>query len=158
MLTLDQVNRLIIAPALELLPAAMDRPYARVQMLAIHLQEDPRQERIQRGNGPARGLWQFERGGGVRGVLSHPSSSALADSVCVARAVVAEEGAVWRALQTDDILAACFARLLLWTDPRPMAKDAAEGWALYARVWRPGKPHPEKWDNNYARAKFAIME
>lgn len=154
---LKSMNERVLTPALQLLPAQMDRPLARIMMLAINLQEDPLQERIQRGNGPARGLWQFERGGGVRGVLAHPSTAAIADSVCVARAVVAEESAVWRLLQTDDVLAACFARLLLWTDPKPMATNADEGWGLYARVWRPGRPHPEKWNDNYARAHTTIM-
>lgn len=157
MLTLKQINDRILTPALQLLPDRMDSPRARIQLLAIHLQEDPLQERIQRGNGPARGLFQFERGGGVRGVLSHESTNDYAVTVCTARGVSPEDKAVWQSLETDDILAGCFARLLLWTDPKAMAQNANQGWGLYARVWRPGKPHPEKWDDNYARAEHTIM-
>ena len=156
-MTLDELNDRVLTPALELLPDRMESPRARVMLLAINLQEDPLQERTQRGNGPARGLFQFERGGGVRGVLSHPATAEVASVVCTARGVAPEERAVWNSLQTDDILAACFARLLLWTDPKPMAQNAGQGWGLYARVWRPGKPHPEKWDDNYARAEHTIM-
>ena len=29
-------------------------------------------------NGPARGFWQFERGGGVAGVIAHPASRQIA--------------------------------------------------------------------------------
>lgn len=157
MLTLQQLNSQVLTPALQLLPNKMDTSDARVELLAITQQEDKQQERVQRNGGPAHGLWQFEKGGGVHGVLTHPASADLAESVCTARGVVAEEGAVWRALPTDDILAAALARLLLWTDPKPMARNASEGWGLYARVWRPGKPHPEVWDDNYARAQKAVQ-
>lgn len=157
MLTLTQINDNILTPALQLLPVQMDSKPARIMLLAINLQEDPMQERIQRGMGPARGLWQFERGGGVRGVLSHDATEGMAEAICVARGVMAEEGAVWRNLQTDDILAACFARLLLWSDPKPLPTEANGGWGLYARVWRPGKPHPDRWNANYERAHETIM-
>lgn len=157
MLTLEQVNQTIITPALQLLPPEMDRPRARIQLLAIGLQESEFKHRVQMGGGPARGFWQFERGGGVRGTLAHEDSAEYASMICTARGVKPEEFAVWNALATDDILAACFARLLLWTDPKPMAQNAGQGWGLYARVWRPGKPHPEKWDDNYARAEHTIM-
>ena len=48
------------------------------------------------------------------------------------------------ALEHDDVLAAAFGRLLLWTDPRapPAVGDESGAWALYLRCWRPGKPRP----------------
>lgn len=154
---LQTLNRTVITPALQLFPPHMDTPRARVELLAIQQQEDRDQERYQRGGGPARGLWQFERAGGVRGVLRHEETREMAHAICVARGVLAEENAVWRRLPNDDILAACFARLLLWSDPKPMAQNAIEGWALYARTWRPGKPRPDEWEGNYARSETAVL-
>ncbi len=162
MLTLKTINQGTITAALALLPSAMDSAQARVMLLAIQQQEDPEQRRAQRvivagkaRKGPARGLWQFERSGGVAGVISHPSSRYWAAKVCEARGVPFSAAKVWAALETDDVLAAAFARLLLFTDPKPLPAlgDAAGAWKLYCnRTWRPGKPHPAKWAGNYARA------
>lgn len=146
-----------ILPALAMLPKSMGFDAAQVMLLAIGLQESRLQFRRQMGNGPARGLWQFEKGGGVRGVLRHPATEKLAAAICLELGVVAQEWAVWHALETDDILAAVFARLLLWTDPDPLPTTAAAGWDLYARTWRPGKPHPERWPDNYQQAQAAVM-
>lgn len=45
-------------------------------------------------------------------------------------------------------------RLLLYTDPKslPEIGDAQAAWDLYQRVWRPGKPHRQTWDDLYAVA------
>lgn len=51
----------------------MDSAAARCQMLAIGLQESRLQHRRQNG-GPARGFWQFEKGGGVKGILFHETA------------------------------------------------------------------------------------
>ena len=161
-----------IIPGLALLPVAMDTPQARVLMLAISGQEADFHHRWQvfdrarpDAMGAARGLWQFERGGGVRGVLTHARSSALAIEVCRARGVappmVAE---VYAALHRDDVLAAAFARLLLWTSPRPLPAigDVEGAWQMYLREWRPGaytNGNPaqreglrRKWGGYYAEA------
>ena len=52
------------------------------------------------------------------------------------------------------MLAAAAARLLLFTDPKrlPQLGDEAGAWALYLRVWRPGKPHKRTWPALYARS------
>lgn len=150
----------MIDAGLALLPARMDTPAARVMLVAIALQESRMKHRRQLvGNppkplGPAAGLWQFEKGGGIKGVLTHPASAAQAREVCKARGVEPTVDAVWSALQYDDVLACALARLLLWTDPHrlPEVGDADGAWALYLRVWRPGKPHPETWGNLYAQA------
>jgi hypothetical protein len=65
---------------------------------------------------------------------------------------------VWLALETDDILAARLARLLLWTDPRPLPVrgDAAAGWNYYIRNWRPGKPHPQTWGAFWREAEALV--
>lgn len=147
-----EIEATAIGPGLALLPTAMDSRKARVMIRSTFLQESRMKYRAQivdgGGKGPARGLGQFERGGGVKGVLTHPASKALAQSVCASRRVSADPRSVWLALETDDVLAAAFARLLLWTDPRPLPElsDTDGAWDCYVRNWRPGKPHRKTWD------------
>uniref|UniRef100_UPI00334158FE hypothetical protein n=1 Tax=Castellaniella defragrans TaxID=75697 RepID=UPI00334158FE len=152
-------------PALDLLPAKMGAIEARVMLLAIALQESNLAHRWQvvdlkypERKGPARGLLQFEQGGGVKGVLTHTASRDYAADVCLARGVVAAPAQVYAALDQDDVLAVALGRLLLWTDPRalPGVNDAPAGWDLYQRVWRPGKPHPDKWPGNHRIARAAL--
>lgn len=154
---LQQIRRSAIAPALALLPAKMSGAQAEVMLLAIGLQESRFEHRRQIG-GPAVGFWQFEQGGGVLGVLTHPSSRDHAQSVCRARGIPASASAVYSALVTDDVLAAAFARLLLWTDPAalPAVGAQASAWDLYLRTWRPGKPHPGTWKGLYMQAMNAV--
>ncbi len=149
---LQQIRASAIAPALKLLPAKMSGRRAELMLLSIGLQESRLIHRRQIG-GPARGLWQFEKGGGVRGVLEHPATQTLARSVCQARGVPATDAAVYTALEHDDVLAAAFARLLLWADPEPLPAvgEVQRAWALYLRTWRPGKPHRQTWDALYAQ-------
>ena len=61
---------------------------------------------------------------------------------------------VWTALETNDVLAGVFARLLLWTDAKPLPAigDEQGAWAYYLRNWRPGKPHPQTWPGFYRQA------
>lgn len=156
-MTLSEIRERAIAPALALLPARMSSREAEIMLLAIGLQESRFQHRRQIG-GPARGFWQFEQGGGVRGVLRHSASREHALSVCRVRNVIATEGAVYAALEHDDVLAAAFARLLLWTDPKalPALGDEQAAWDLYLRTWRPGKPHRHTWGALYAKALEAV--
>lgn len=152
-LSLYQADQYVLAPALRLLPTRMDSPEARVMLHAIGLQEGRYAHRRQI-RGPARGLWQFEQGGGVAGVLRHRATADLAAKVCAKRRVDATPAAVYNRLEGDDVLAAAFARLLLWSDPRalPRLGDAQGAWDLYIRTWRPGKPHRHTWDGLYRQA------
>jgi hypothetical protein len=147
----------VIGPALALLPCNMNTPAARVLLLAIALQESALRYRRQVG-GPAVGLWQFERGGGVRGVLQHRASRLRALMLCEARGVPPTDEEVYEALERDDVLAAGFARLLLWTDPMALPRLGYEwtAWEAYIRTWRPGKPHSKRWPANYASALAAV--
>lgn len=152
-----------IDSALALLPQAMDSAPARVMLQAIGLQESRLTARVQivngGGQGPARGLWQFERGGGCAGVLKHSASRYWMHSVCTARGVKPSPAELWAALATDDVLAAAAARLLLFTDPKrlPVLGDIEGAWALYLRVWRPGKPHWHTWPALYAQAADVVQ-
>lgn len=137
----------------KLLPMKMDSHFARVNQAAIGQQESGYLVRRQYGNGPARGYWQFEEGGGVKGVMEHKSTAELARSVCHARGVPFVRRAVWEALETDDVLAAAFCRLLMWTDSGKLPVSEPEGWSMYIRTWRPGKPHIDKWPASW---KFGL--
>ena len=154
-----------ISEALALLPPGMDSREARVMLVAIGLQESRFKYRRQLvGNppkpvGPAAGFWQFEKGsaasrGGVWGVFLHESTNRHVKTLCAARGIPASPSNIWETIQTDDVLAAGIARLLLWTDPQrlPAVGKEAEAWALYLRTWRPGKPHPATWPALYADA------
>jgi hypothetical protein len=143
-----------IDDAFALLPPKMDGAASRVLLLAIALQESGFKSRRQYGNGPARGYWQFEASGGVIGVLAHHSTATHARIVCGLRDVKPIVTDVHAALEFDDVLAAAFARLLLWTDRHalPALGDERGAWAYYLRTWRPGKPHADRWPANYAEA------
>lgn len=165
MIVLDAILHNAINPALGLLPAKMDTDAARVMMLAIGLQESRFQYRFQKTTdpyrkGPARGFWQFERGGGVIGVMTHRHTEELAEEICKARGVLFDSSLIHARLEFDDILAACFARLLLWADSKPLPKvdaDHEDAWLCYVRNWRPGKPHRSTWDAFHAEARAQVM-
>jgi hypothetical protein len=144
---LEAIHRDAITPALLMLPPQMTSPRAEIMLCAITLQEADGLYRRQLGNGPAMGLWQFEEGGGVRGVMRHDATAMHALSLCSSRNVPFVQRDVWAALEHDDVLAAGFARLLLWTLPGtlPSPLEQARAWEQYVDAWRPGKPHPEKW-------------
>jgi hypothetical protein len=163
---LDYIVREAINPALALLPPKMDSREARVLLLAIGLQESRFMFRFQKiagkpyQKGPARGFWQFERGGGVHGVMSHAASQDMAERICIKRAVPFDSVLIHARLETDDVLAAAFARLLLWTDRGKLpALDASHeaAWECYLRNWRPGRPHRDTWDEFHAQARAQIL-
>lgn len=152
-----------LADALAILPLDMDTPKARVMVTAICLQESGLIHRKQMGNGPARGFPQFELGtrqsrGGVWGIYLHDASRFWLDKLCASRGVQFLPDSIWRALETDDVLAAGAARLLLFTDPKrlPDTTDADGSWGLYLRTWRPGKPRQETWPANHRAAREAV--
>jgi hypothetical protein len=139
---------------------------ARVMLYAIGLQESKLTHRYQiiagGGKGPARGLWQFEKNGGVKGVLNYKTTAEIARRFAAERAASIDPLLVWEALEHDDILACIFARLLLWTEskPLPLARldEQPFAWNCYNRNWRPGKPHPKTWPGNWLSAIKAIKE
>ncbi|PIG09929.1 hypothetical protein [Comamonas sp. 26] len=179
-MTLDQIIKTGINPALALLSPGMDTPQARVMLLTIGLQESRFEHRYQivqgrpGAKGPARGFWQFELGtaasrGGVWGVFLHSASNEPLKQVAMQRGVALSPTAIWQAIETDDVLAAALARLLLWTDPKALPKlgDAETAWQQYLRTWRPGAYERgnaqqrvdlrAKWARNYAQALEAVQ-
>jgi hypothetical protein len=165
MILLDSILHSAINPALLQLPRAMDSDAARVMLLAIGLQESRFQYRFQKIagkpylKGPARGFWQFEKGGGVRGVMNHKYTRVQAESVCRELAIPFDEDVIHDKLETNDYLAATFARLLLWSDHRPLPTvDAShdDAWCCYIRNWRPGRPHRSTWDEFHTQARSQV--
>lgn len=141
----------LINQAFELLGDKYNSPAAMRIMLAIAYQESGFEHREQIG-GPAKGFWQFERFGGVAGVLHHRSTSAAAAKVCKVCKVPTMTAFVYPALAENDLLAACFARLLLWTLPGPIPTTEEEAWQYYLSAWRPGKPHRNRWTDNWIKS------
>jgi hypothetical protein len=165
MMTPTEFHATTIRPGLNLLAAAVDGPHlvsawASIMLGAVALQESGQRDRYQVLSdgrpGAARGFWQFEAGGGVRGVMRHARTQELAQRLCAWVQVRWDEAAIWRALEGHDGLAVGFARLLLLSDPYPMPRTAADGWACYLRTWRPGKPHPAAWAKHWERATAAL--
>ena len=138
---------------ISLLPSTMNSQQSFALLVAIALQESKLQYRRQI-RGPARGFWQFEQGGGVRGVLSHHSSREHIRAVLSALKYDDNESTSYVAIEHNDVLACAYARLLLWTLPQPIAGrgEEAKAWEQYTSAWRPGKPHPETWGANFAEA------
>lgn len=142
-----------IAPGLSLLPPGMDTPEARAMLVAIGLQES-RFEYRKQIRGPARGYWQFEEGGGIRGVLTHPATGGLMREMCDRLHVPAQVQICYGLVAYHDVLACIFARLLLWSLPWPLPEpwDTEKAWSQYIAAWRPGRPHRQTWDAFYRRA------
>lgn len=163
--TPEDFLRLAVEPALQLLPAAMDSMQARVMLVAIAPQESGLAHRWQivegrpTAKGPARGLLQFEAGGACTGVLRHDASRYWMHWVCGKRGCAPLPTALWRTIETDDVLAVVAGRLLLFTDPKrlPELGDEAGAWNLYARTWRPGKPHRKTWAAHYRKALECVV-
>ena len=146
-----------LLPALRLLPLEMGSPAGMAMVVAICLQESRLTQRRQI-NGPARGYAQFERGGGVWGVVTHPLTRARLAHVCGQLDISPDSAKVYEAIEFNDILACALARLLLWTLPQglPNADQPEEGWRQYLAAWRPGKPHRTTWDAFYEQAWQAV--
>lgn len=152
---IDLFIRFILPAAYELLPPAMESQAATGLMLAIGLQES-RFEHRRQIKGPAKSAFQFERDGGVRGVMEHPSTAAIIRDVFTKLRYPTDLSVskAYDAIEHNDILASCFARCLLWTDARPLpfVHEPQVGWQIYTSVWKPGRPHPDTWSANYAAA------
>ena len=139
---------------MSLLPPKMDSTEAKAMVLAIGFQESKFEHRRQMNDGPARGYWQFEQGGGVRGVLNHPATERYIKVFCQKFDIPWYPLECWNAIEYNDVLACAFARLLLltapWSLPGPTAVE--EGWKQYLWCWRPGMPRRDDWPDNFIKA------
>jgi hypothetical protein len=151
-MTPDLFLHTAVDPAFALLPVVMRSTEARAMLVAIALQESKLLHRKQFG-GPARSYLQFEIPG-LEGVLTHEHTWAYARAACLDLDIIPTAPGVYLAIEYLDVLACAFARLLLWTEPRPLPgkDDADEAWLQYLRLWRPGKPRPATWKPNFIDA------
>jgi len=156
---LKRINDEIFPQAFALLSPGHNSLAAKAMLLAIGLQESRFTDRVQNNGGPAHGYWQFEQGGGVVDVLRHPVSRGSAVFVCNNRGIPALPRDVYTAIINDDVLACCFARLLLYTLPGklPAQNEREEGWQQYREAWRPGMPHRKSWDAFYDQAWQVVI-
>lgn len=138
--------------AAALLPAKMDTPAAWAMLFAIAMQESRLDARRQIG-GPAHGFWEFELGG-IQGVLNHPTTYTLIRSVLARLDYGTDMQTSYVAVEHNDVLAFCYARLLLYRIPAslPARDNPQEGWMQYFEAWRPGAPHRSTWDSFYETA------
>lgn len=157
--------RTAIIPALTALSpyGIHDSAEARRFLLAIALQESGLKHRRQVAaggaeTGPAASFWQFEAGGGCKGVLAHRLTAQLMRELCSDFNVTPTPQGLWEAMRFHDILAAVAARLLIYTLPSKLPTIAEDGWKQYIAAWRPGKPHPETWASAWATATATLKE
>lgn len=163
-MTPSRLLQTAIIPAFSELESAgiKDSFEARRMLLAMALQESGLKHRRQvvggSESGPAVSFWQFERGGGCRGVLNHPATKQKAIKFCHDYRIEPSESGLWEAMRYQDIVAAAMARLLLYTLPNPLPQTAEQGWSQYVEAWRPGKPHPDKWAGHWETAEQTVKE
>ena len=148
----------VIRPGLDILADAtalpVRSPEAEVLLLAIATQESALRARWQGGvveTTLARGYFQFEKKGGLAGVLGHRRTAEPLRSACAALTLPADLDSLWAALPYCDSLQVVLARLLLWSDSAPLPRigDKDSAWETYIRNWRPGKPSRLRWDAAY---------
>lgn len=150
------VHRRIIPAALDLLPAQMASDRARAMLLAIGLQESGFEDRTQQPSGQARGYWQFEQSAVATTLMQHAVIAPVLQTLNY-RGDTLE---CHRAMADNDVLAAVFARLLLWSVPGalPTAAEPDRGWQQYLVSWRPGKPRPATWPAYFTEAWRTVRE
>ncbi len=163
-MTIAYIAKSVIPAALWMLPEKMDSTNARVMLMAIGMQESKFKNRRQivgyqpLAYGPARGWWMFEQGG-IRGVQNHKASSPIINDVLSKMEYATDANTSHFAVEHNDILACIYARLLLYTDAKPLPYPGNEedSWTYYVENWRPGKPHKEYWRDNYQAAMQAVV-
>lgn len=155
-------DKSILVPALEwfkgLAPKIPISRNCHVILLAIAGQESNWTERLQKPVPFAKSFWQFEKNGGVKGVLTHPATQNIAKVLCANYGVEPMPLAVWNVFGTPegDNLAAGFSRLLLWSDPKAIPADENGAYQMYLRNWRPGAPSALRWNKVYPQANKAV--
>ena len=162
-MTPERLLNLAIIPALQELQLCgiSDTPEARRFVLAIALQESRLAHRRQviagaGETGPAASFWQFEQGGGCRGVLTHFLVAPCMRRMCIEFNVTPTPQGLWEAMRYQDVIGAIAARLLIYTLPDKLPTTPEQGWEQYIDVWRPGKPHPETWAQAWAIATTTV--
>lgn len=150
MSAISYVHQVVIPATLSVLPPRMRNKESHALMLAVGLQESRFEYRFQVG-GPAHGFWQFEAGGGWKGVMNHAATRDTARALLKIMSYGEPDVSDYKGIAHNDILACALARLLLFTHPKrlPVSGEHQYAWGYYVSLWRPGKPHRETWDTFY---------
>ena len=164
-MTPTQFHSTIMIPAeawfVAVVPEVRMNDAARVGICAIAGQESGWQKRVQDDDGPAHSFWQFERNGGVAGLMSNRKTGPFVKRMAASLGIKYNPMSVWAAMATPngDGMSFGMARLLLWSDPDPLPapSDDDAWWGYYARNWRPGDPRPDAWPANIAAARGVIL-
>jgi hypothetical protein len=156
-MTPQEFHTRILLPAIAVFPFK-DSAESRALLLAIAGQESFWTDRLQEAGGPARGFWQFEMGGAVKGVYNHPASAPILKQFCKDWEIEFNIAAIYEAIAWCDALAYACARLLLWTDrePLPVIGQINASWVYYIRNWNPGKPIQITWPARYVSASTIL--
>ena len=107
--------------------------------------------------GPARGWWQFERNGGVAGVLSitaarRPPSFGVIHARSSRSSIPSGERSRVTTGSPLASLGCCSGQIPLHS----LAIRPTPGTCYADRLWRPGKPHPRHWGDNWLIAGATI--
>lgn len=151
--TIEIVHKQVVLPALHELPTKMTSLPAITLLLATGGQESGYITRLQLGNGPAHGLWQFESNG-VSAVLKNPKSHGhLIGYLQSQTQIEASVPNIYHAIESDDITACVVARLMYWCDSAPLPKfgDEEGSWQYYLDNWHPGRPNRARWSYWYPK-------
>jgi hypothetical protein len=158
-MTPDDCLSTLIRPALQHV-RAYDTPQAEVMLLAIALQESGLATRVQDGNGPAHGFWQFELPSAVVDFVRSGRSDIKVE--VVRRGFPLNAVALWRTIEVSlgDAVACLLARDRLYRlipEALPELGDLTGAWQQYVRAWGPGKPSPARWDEVYPVALETVQ-
>lgn len=156
-MTPAEFNVTILTPSMVNFPAVLISQKASLLLLAIAGQEAGWTDRIQQPNGPARGFWQSEKGGMLKGVIGGPYAPVL-DKFLSIYSLPADPNLLFEALAWHDPLSCFVARLGLFMDPSslPAVGNEDDAWACYEKNWQPGKPSRSRWSAVYPQSLAAI--
>lgn len=134
-----------LRPTLDFMGEKYEGKLAERQLLAIALQESGLVHRVQ-VRGPARGFFQFEISG-CQEALRLDRENFLAGYTA---------RTLYDVLPQEECVMVVAARLLLRRHPDPLPKLPEYGWKQYMSLWRPGKPHPDRWPACWEAATIAV--
>lgn len=141
---------------------------AMVQIIATGLQESQVMFRKQVPSGPARGFLQIEpptaiaaydKDAYLRGELMNLRLNTT--QLLPTNTTAARRNYLANVCELNDPACVLIGRSIMWLDPSPIPEigDVEGAWDFYAlKTWRPGKPRPEHWWDNYMQAVNVVQK
>lgn len=141
---------------------------AMVQIVATALQESTCRFRKQVPTGPARSYLQIETPTAMAAYRKDKYLGAELMNLNLSMTTLQKTGReamlasayMAQVVELNDIAAVLVGRAIMWLDPHPLPAlgDHAGAWKFYNEfTWRPGKPHPELWPENYLEATEIVL-